>query len=118
MRLRTSRTQSISPVSTTSWLVSPRCSQRAVGARGALPHQRDQPADGAAVDVGAPGDRLGVTVGHQARQFCPGLLRRNARGDEAVQPRLLDGHHRREEGGVTHQVTGELVTRPEQVGHR
>ena len=61
-------------------------------------------------DVLGADEPLEVELGHAGR--------RDAGAGQRVEPRLLDGDHRREEGLVGEQVAGALVARPEEVAHR
>ena len=117
-----SRAQSIRAVSTTSWLVSPRCSQRVavgtdVGQRAA--EHLDEGGRGVAAGFRPLGDELEVVGADEALEVELGDAgRRDAGAGEGVEPGLLDGHHRREEGLVGAQVAGTLVAGPQEVGHR
>ena len=104
MRASASRRHSISAVSTTSWLVRPRCSQRAVGAGARAPQQRDEADDRVAVGVGA----ARRSSRRRRRPAAPPRSARAAAGaipasTSAVQPRLFDRDHRRQERAVAHQ---------------
>ena len=94
-----SRAHSISAVSTTSWLVRPRCSQRAASAPSpsAVAQQRDQRQTGLPPASAGRGQR-GQVVG--ADQAGRGRARRDAGAmpdaDQRRQPGLLDVDHRLE----------------------
>ena len=109
MRDSASRRQSISAVSMTSWLVSPRCSQRAGSSPRTFAQQRDQPDHGIAVGLGRlgaiarrhRGDNVAARFSRAAAGATPGV-------DEAVQPSIFDGDHRRQERSVAHQVAARV----------
>ncbi len=108
---------SISAESTTSWLVSPRCSQEA--SRLAAPRA-------AATSSGMTGlppasasarSRRGRPHPPARRGRCAPASARSRRRP-AREPRRLDPHHGGEKGALSEDVAGPLVAGPEQVSHR
>ena len=116
-----SRAPIISAVSTTSWLVSPRCSQRAAVRLTAeqLAQQADQRDDRVAGRLGgsAMPPRPRRTRGRPGRRGRRRGGRRDARRDERLEPGRLDRDHRAQERRVGEVIAGALVAGPEEIRH-
>ena len=95
---------SISAVSSTSWLVRPRCSQR--GGVGVRSRRRSRSSATSGIDRVAAGlgaaasDPVDVAVVDQAGEVGRGAAGRDAGVDQRVEPGRLDRDHRREERRV------------------
>ena len=116
-RSTASRRHSIRAVSSTSWLVSPRCSQRRP------PRCVARAAPAAARRAGSTGLPPASAPRRRGRRPSPATSagevarrrrRRDARGDQRVEPGLLDARPSpRSSGGVGEQVAGPVVAGPE-----
>ena len=112
---------STSAVSRTSWLVSPRCSQRAASAsrRQPLAQQRDQRDHRVAARLGAAATLVRSTSVDQLVEGARPAVGRDARArparasHAASTPTIAPSS-----AASVEQVAGPVVARPEQVGHR
>ena len=84
---------------------------------GARAEQGDECRHGVARRLGAAGQLVDVVGGDEAGEVAVAQRRSEAGHHERVEPGVLHLHHRLEQSGFGHQLTGAFVAGPEQIGH-